>query len=260
MLVNQIQKLGQNVVALIAGLGRAFLLLFSALWHLPNPKKGGPLLINQLYAVGVLSLLIIVVSGTFIGMVLALQGYTILVGYGAEASLGPMVALSLLRELGPVVAALLFAGRAGSALTAEIGLMKATEQLSSLEMMAVDPLRRVVAPRFWAGFISLPLLAAIFSAVGILGAHLVGVDWLGVDGGTFWSVMQAQVDLKDDILNGVIKSLVFAFVVTWIAVYKGYDCEPTSEGISRATTATVVHSSLIVLGLDFVLTALMFTK
>ena len=169
-MLNQIQLLGRNIVRATSGLGRAFIMLFSALAHMPDPKKGGPLLISQLYAVGVLSLIIIVVSGTFIGMVLALQGYTILVGYGAEASLGPMVALSLLRELGPVVAALLFAGRAGSALTAEIGLMKATEQLSSLEMMAVDPLRRVIAPRFWAGFISLPLLAAIFSAVGILGA------------------------------------------------------------------------------------------
>jgi len=258
--MNEIALLGRKVVATIAGLGRAVMLLVSALAHTPNVRNGFPLLLNQLYAVGVLSLVIILVSGLFIGMVLALQGYTILVGYGAEASLGPMVALSLLRELGPVVAALLFAGRAGSALTAAIGLMKATEQLSSLEMMAVDPLRRIVAPRFWAGFISLPLLAAIFSAVGILGAHLVGVDWLGVDSGTFWSVMQAQVDFNKDILNGIIKSVVFAFVVTWIAVYKGYSCEPTSEGISRATTSTVVQSSLLVLFLDFVLTALMFTK
>ncbi|OKY26134.1 MULTISPECIES: lipid asymmetry maintenance ABC transporter permease subunit MlaE [Thalassotalea] len=258
--MNWLQSIGRKVIGRVSALGRAIIMLTSALAHVPDVKRGFPLLVQQLYAVGVLSLIIIVVSGTFIGMVLALQGYTILVGYGAEASLGPMVALSLLRELGPVVAALLFAGRAGSALTAEIGLMKATEQLSSLEMMAVDPLRRVIAPRFWAGFISLPLLAAIFSAVGILGAHLVGVDWLGVDSGTFWSVMQAQVSLEKDILNGVIKSIVFAFVVTWIAVYKGYDCVPTSEGISRATTATVVQSSLLVLGLDFILTALMFTK
>lgn len=255
-----LEQLGRNTLNLFAGLGRAVIILLSALGHWPNIRKGTPLLIKQLHAVGVMSLLIIVVSGLFIGMVLALQGYTILVGYGAEASLGPMVALSLLRELGPVVTALLFAGRAGSALTAEIGLMKATEQLSSMEMMAVDPLRRVIAPRFWAGFISLPLLAAIFSLVGILGAHLVGVDWLGVDSGTFWSVMQGQVDFRADVLNGVIKSIVFAFVVTWIAVYKGFDCEPTSEGISKATTATVVQSSLIVLGLDFILTALMFTN
>ncbi len=253
-------KLGHKTIALIAGLGRAVILLLSAILHVPSPRKGFPLLVKQLYSVGVMSLIITIVSGTFIGMVLALQGYTILVGYGAEASLGPMVALSLLRELGPVVAALLFAGRAGSALTAEIGLMKATEQLSSLEMMAIDPLRRVIAPRFWAGFISLPFLAAIFSTVGILGAHLVGVDWLGVDAGTFWSVMQDQVDFEKDILNGVIKSVVFAFVVTWIAVYKGYDCEPTSEGISKATTSTVVQSSLLVLCLDFILTALMFAR
>ncbi|MBU2925020.1 lipid asymmetry maintenance ABC transporter permease subunit MlaE [Colwellia sp. 4_MG-2023] len=259
-MMNQLQLLGRNTLALISGLGRAVIVLLSALLHIPNIRKGTPLLINQLYSIGVMSLVITVVSGGFIGMVLALQGYTILVSYGAEASLGPMVALSLLRELGPVVAALLFAGRAGSALTAEIGLMKATEQLSSLEMMAVDPLRRVIAPRFWAGFISLPLLAAIFSMVGILGAHLVGVDWLGVDSGTFWSVMQAQVDFNKDILNGIIKSVVFAFVVTWIAVYKGFDCEPTSEGISRATTSTVVQSSLLVLALDFVLTALMFAR
>jgi len=258
--MQQVQLLGRSSLAFISGLGRAVIVLLSALLHVPNLRKGTPLLLQQLYSVGVMSLIIIVVSGGFIGMVLALQGYTILVSYGAEASLGPMVALSLLRELGPVVAALLFAGRAGSALTAEIGLMKATEQLSSLEMMAVDPLRRVIAPRFWAGFISLPLLAAIFSMVGILGAHLVGVDWLGVDGGTFWSVMQDQVDFSKDILNGIIKSVVFAFVVTWIAVYKGYDCEPTSEGISRATTSTVVQSSLLVLALDFVLTALMFAR
>lgn len=258
--MQQLQLLGRNTLSLISGLGRAVIVLLSALLHVPNIRKGTPLLLQQLYSVGVMSLIIIIVSGGFIGMVLALQGYTILVGYGAEASLGPMVALSLLRELGPVVAALLFAGRAGSALTAEIGLMKATEQLSSLEMMAVDPLRRVIAPRFWAGFISLPLLAAIFSMVGILGAHLVGVDWLGVDSGTFWSVMQDQVDFSKDILNGIIKSVVFAFVVTWIAVYKGYDCEPTSEGISRATTSTVVQSSLLVLALDFILTALMFAR
>jgi len=258
--MNKLQALGQSIIHFVSGLGRAIILLVSAIVHVPNFRKGFPLLVKQLYSVGVLSLVIVMVSGLFIGMVISLQGYTILVGYGAEGSLGPMVALSLLRELGPVVAALLFAGRAGSALTAEIGLMKATEQLSSLEMMAIDPLRRVIAPRFWAGFISLPLLAAIFSAVGILGGHLVGVDWLGVDSGTFWSVMQAQVDFEKDILNGVIKSVTFAFVVTWIAVYKGYDCVPTSEGISRATTSTVVQSSLLVLGLDFVLTALMFAS
>ena len=252
-----LQMLGHKTLGRFAALGRSTQMLFGALCHLPNFRTGTPLLVRQLYMVGSQSLLIIMVSGLFIGMVLALQGYTVLVGYGAEDSLGPLVALSLLRELGPVVTALLFAGRAGSALTAEIGLMKATEQLSSLEMMAIDPLKRIIAPRFWAGFISMPLLALIFS---IIGAHLVGVDWLGVDTGSFWSIMQSQVSFQQDILNGMIKSFVFAIVVTWIALYKGYDCIPTSEGISKATTETVVHSSLAVLGFDFILTAVMFTS
>lgn len=257
-MISSIQSIGRNTLETLAGVGRALAMLLGAIFSVPNFKKGTPLLIKQLYMVGFLSLVIILVSGLFIGMVLALQGYTVLVDYGAEDSLGPLVALSLLRELGPVVTALLFAGRAGSALTAEIGLMKATEQLTSLEMMAVDPLKRVIAPRFWAGMISMPLLAMIFSAIAILGAHIVGVDWLGVDSGSFWSIMQAQVSFEKDILNGAIKAVVFAFVVTWIALYKGYDCVPTSEGISKATTETVVQSSLAVLGLDFVLTAIMF--
>ena len=198
------------------------------------------------------------VAGLFVGMVLGLQGYNTLIKYGTEESLGVGVALTLVRELGPVVSALLFAGRAGSALTAEIGLMKATEQLSAMEMMAVDPLHRVIAPRFLAGVIAMPLLAALFSAVGVLGGYFVGVGLLGVDTGTFWSQMQDSVDLYDDIMNGVIKSVVFGVVVTWIAVFEGYDTVPTSEGVSRATTRTVVHGSLAVLGLDFVLTALMF--
>ena len=252
-----LQQLGANTIGKIQSVGTASLMLWGALFALPRLKNIS-LIVHQIYVVGVQSLLIIMVSGLFIGMVMALQGYTILVNYGAEGSLGPMVALSLLRELGPVVTALLFAGRAGSALTAEIGLMKATEQLSSLEMMAIDPLRRVIAPRFWAGVISMPLLAIIFSAVGILGGHLVGVDWLGVDAGSYWSIMQATVDWDKDVLNGVIKSIVFALVVLWIALFKGYDAIPTSEGISKATTETVVYSSLAVLGLDFVLTALMF--
>ena len=253
-----LQNLGRKTIDKFSTVGRASLMLFGAIFTKPNPVKGFPLLIKQLYVVGVLSLIIILVSGLFIGMVLALQGYTVLVDYGAEGSLGQMVSLSLLRELGPVVTALLFAGRAGSALTAEIGLMKATEQLTSLEMMAVDPLKRVVAPRFWAGVISMPILAIMFSSIGLIGGHLVGVEWLGVDSGGFWSVMQASVDFQGDVLNGVIKSVVFAVVVTWIAIFKGYDAIPTSEGISQATTQTVVQSSLAVLGLDFVLTALMF--
>lgn len=255
--MNWLISLGATTLSRLSAIGNASLMLWGALFAVPR-LKNIPLIVQQVYVVGVQSLLIIIVSGLFIGMVMALQGYTILVNYGAEGSLGPMVALSLLRELGPVVTALLFAGRAGSALTAEIGLMKATEQLSSLEMMAVDPLRRIIAPRFWAGVISMPMLALIFSAVGILGGHLVGVDWLGVDSGSYWSIMQSTVEWDKDVVNGVIKSIVFALVVVWIALYKGYDAIPTSEGISKATTETVVFSSLAILGIDFVLTALMF--
>ncbi|OOF18479.1 ABC transporter permease [Salinivibrio sp. PR932] len=258
MIKTQIADVGRRAMGVAESMGRATFVMTGALVGKPQPSKTFPLLIKQLYSVGVRSLAIIIVSGLFIGMVLSLQGYLVLSDFGAETSLGQMVALSLLRELGPVVTALLFAGRAGSALTAEIGLMKATEQLSSLEMMAVDPLRRVVAPRFWAGVIAMPLLAVIFMLVGIWGGELVGVDWKGIDHGSFWSVMQASVDLGYDVGNALIKSVVFAIAVTWIALFNGYDATPTSEGISRATTRTVVHSSLAVLGLDFVLTALMF--
>ncbi|MFI0488020.1 MAG: lipid asymmetry maintenance ABC transporter permease subunit MlaE [Yersinia sp. (in: enterobacteria)] len=258
MLVQALASLGRRGIDFCASFGRAGLMLLNALVGRPEPRKQWPLLTKQLYSIGVQSLLIIVVSGLFIGMVIGLQGFLILTTYSAEASLGMMVSLSLLRELGPVVTALLFAGRAGSALTAEIGLMKATEQISSLEMMAIDPLRRVVAPRFWAGLISMPLLTAIFVAVGIWGGSVVGVDWKGIDAGFFWSAMQNAVDWRKDLLNCLIKSLVFAITVTWIALFNGYDAVPTSGGISRATTRTVVHSSLAVLGLDFVLTALMF--
>ncbi len=257
-MIGALRRLGRVGLAFFERLGRGHLFLLAVLGGLPGVIARPRLVVQQIHATGVLSLLIIVVSGLFVGMVLGLQGYNTLVDFGAEESLGVMVALSLVRELGPVVAALLFAGRAGSALTAEIGLMKATEQLSGMEMMAVDPVRRVVAPRFLGGFLAMPLLAAIFSAVGVLGGFFVGVGLLGVDEGAFWSQMQAKVDLHDDIANGVIKSIVFGFVVTWIAVFEGHDAEPTSEGVSRATTRTVVHASLAVLGLDFVLTALMF--
>ncbi len=258
MLLDMFARNGRRSLDWLSGVGAATLMLFGAIVAVPNLRKSFGLFISQVYVVGVRSLTIIAVSGLFIGMVLALQGYTVLVDYGAENSLGPMVGLSLLRELGPVVTALLFAGRAGSALTAEIGAMKATEQLSSMEMMAVDPLRRVIAPRFWAGFFCMPLLAAIFSAVGIIGGHLVGVEWLGIDGGNFWAIMQAQVSLTEDVLGGVFKSFVFAVVVTWIALYRGYSAIPTSDGISKATTDTVVQSSLAILGLDFVLTVFLF--
>ena len=257
-MIDRIAALGRSGLELLEALGRSGMVVFHALWAWPNLRTNFPLLVKQIYAVGVLSMVIIVVSGLFIGMVLALQGYNILNRYGSEQALGQMVALTLLRELGPVVTALLFAGRAGSALTAEIGLMKTTEQLASMEMIGVDPLRRIVSPRFWAGFICMPTLALIFSSVGVLGAYAVGVLWLGVDGGSFWSNMQNSVEGGDDVLNGVIKSVVFGIVVTWIAVFQGYDTVPTSEGISRATTRTVVYASLAVLGLDFILTAVMF--
>ncbi len=257
-MLDWLQGLGRFGLNFFERTGRANLLLLSILAGLPSLLPRPRLVIQQVFSIGVLSLLIIVVSGTFVGMVLGLQLYNTLVDFGAEASLGPVVALTLVRELGPVVTALLFAGRAGSALTAEIGLMKATEQLSGMEMMAVDPVRRVLAPRFVGGVIAMPLLAAIFSAVGIYGGYFVGVGLLGVDQGSYWSQMQSMVDFHDDVRNGLIKSLVFGMVATWIAVFEGYDAVPTSEGVSRATTRTVVHSSLAVLGLDFVLTALMF--
>jgi phospholipid/cholesterol/gamma-HCH transport system permease protein len=217
------------------------------------------LVTTQIHFIGNYSLLLIAVSGLFVGFVLGLQGYYTLNKYGSEQALGLLVALSLTRELGPVVTALLFAGRAGTSLTAEIGLMKAGEQLSAMEMMAVNPLQRVLAPRFWAGVIAMPVLAAIFSAVGIFGGYVVGVLMIGVDEGAFWSQMQGGVDVWNDVLNGVLKSIVFGFAVTFIAVYQGYQSQPTPEGVARATTRTVVIASLSVLWLDFLLTALMFS-
>lgn len=253
-----LQYLGRTTRASFTKLGRGTFFLFHTLAGLGSILPRPRLILNQMYSVGVLSFLIITISGLFVGMVLGLQGYYILSDFGAEETLGAMVAASLVRELGPVVTALLFAGRAGSALTAEIGLMKATEQLSGMEMMAVDPIKRIISPRFLAGFLSMPLLAALFSMIGILGGLMVGVGLLGVDEGAYWSQMQASMDFHDDIVNGVIKSIVFGFVATWIALFEGYDTIPTSEGVSRATTRTVVNSAFSILGLDFILTALMF--
>ena len=256
--MNFFQLIGQASLKSLAKLGRASLFFISILSGIGYLLLRPGLFIRQLYSVGVLTFWLIAISGLFVGMVLGLQGVYTLSTFGAESSLGIMVAASLVRELGPVVSALLFAGRAGSALTAEIGLMKATEQLSGMEMMAIDPLKYIVAPRFFAGFIALPLLAAIFSAAGILGGHLAGVDLLHVDSGAYWSQMQAAIDFNDDIVNGVIKSVVFAWLVSWIALFEGYDALPTSEGISRATTRTVVNSAFAILVFDFLLTALMF--
>ena len=215
------------------------------------------LVMREVYFSGVLSLVIIIVSGLFIGMVLGLQGFETLQKYGATESIGVLVALSLVRELGPVVSALLFASRAGSAITAEIGLMKVTEQLTAMDMMAVSPMARVVAPRFWAGVISMPLLSALFAAMGVFGGYIVGVVLIGVDNGAFWSQMQAAVDFRYDVLNGVVKSFVFGIAVTVIATFEGYDAPPTAEGVSRATTRTVVSSALTILALDLILTSFM---
>lgn len=258
MRFDSLARLGRLGLGALERLGRAHLLLVGIVLGFGEILRRPSLLWAQLFNIGVLSLLIVGVSGLFVGMVLGLQGYYVLAQFGAEQSLGVMVATSLVRELGPVVTALLVAGRAGSALTAEIGLMKATEQLSGLEMMAVDPIRRILTPRFFGGVLAMPLLAAMFSAVGVIGGYFVGVGLLGVDDGAFWSQMQSKVDFEEDVVNGMIKSLVFGVVVTWIALFQGYDSVPTAEGVSRATTRSVVHAALVVLGVDFVLTALMF--
>jgi phospholipid/cholesterol/gamma-HCH transport system permease protein len=256
-MMERLNQLGQQSLFVISRIGRSGVLLSRILFHAPDVRKGFPLVMQQVYFEGVLSLLIIIVSSLFIGMVLALQGYHTLAKFGASAQLGPLVALSVTRELGPVVTAILFAGRAGSAVTAEIGLMQATEQLSSMEMMAVDPIRRVISPRFWGGCIAVPLLTLIFNMVAIYGAYLVGVKWLGVEAGVFWSNMQASVEWRSDIINGILKSVVFGVATAWIAVTQGYFASPTSSGIATATTRSVVYASLMVLGLDFILTAMM---
>jgi phospholipid/cholesterol/gamma-HCH transport system permease protein len=250
--------LGESVTSRLWRLGFASRFFLAVLLNSGTAFRRIHLTIREVYFSGVQSLIIILVSGLFVGMVLGLQGYETLQRFGSASALGTLVALTLVRELGPVVAALLFASRAGSAITAEIGLMKATEQLSAMEMMAVNPIARVVAPRFWAGVISMPLLAALFSAMGVFGGYLIGVQQIGVDAGTFWSQMQASVDVRLDVVNGIIKSAVFGVIVTWIAVFEGYDCDPTAEGVSGATTRTVVTSSLAILAADFFLTAFMF--
>ena len=253
-----VRNLGHHAIDGVLRLGYATRFIALTLMHSGTSFRRLHLIVRELYFTGVQSMIIILVSGLFVGMVLGFQGYQTLNTYGSESALGVLVALSLVRELGPVVSALLFASRAGSAMTAEIGLMKTTEQLSAMEMMAVDPIARVVAPRFWAGVISMPLLAAMFSAMGVYGGYLIGVVLIGVDDGSFWSQMQSAVDLREDIVNGVIKSIVFGFAVTSIALFEGYDALPTAEGVSGATTRTVVTSSLAILGLDFILTAFMF--
>lgn len=258
MLFGAIEKLGRGVRLTVNQVGRFTLFFLRLLSQSGIVLRRPRLLTQQVHFIGNHSLLIIVVSGLFVGFVLGLQGYYTLNRYGSEEALGLLVALSLTRELGPVVTALLFAGRAGTSLTAEIGLMKAGEQLAAMEVMAVDPVRRVLAPRLWGGIIAMPVLAAVFSMVGIIGGWVVGVLLIGVDAGAFWSQMQDGVDVWKDVFNGVIKSVVFGVAVTLIALFEGWQAKPTPEGVARATTRTVVTGSLAVLGLDFVLTALMF--
>jgi phospholipid/cholesterol/gamma-HCH transport system permease protein len=260
MIADFLSSLGETIREFIADLGFATRTFFAVLRASGGLWRRLRLVTDQIHFIGNYSLVIIAVSGLFVGFVLGLQGYYTLNKYGSEQALGLLVALSLTRELGPVVTALLFAGRAGTSLTAEIGLMKAGEQLSAMEMMAVNPLQRVLAPRFWAGVIAMPVLATIFSAVGIIGGYIVGVQLIGVDEGAFWSQMQAGVDIWKDVANGVIKSVVFGFAVTFIALFQGYQAQPTPEGVARATTRTVVIGSLTVLWLDFLLTALMFNQ
>ncbi len=253
-----VRRIGHAAVDRIWRLGFATRFFWAILCYSGASFRRLHLTIREIYFSGVLSLSIITISGLFVGLVLGLQGYETLQRYGSTEALGILVALSLTRELGPVVAGLLFASRAGSSITAEIGLMKATEQLKAMDMMAVNPIARVVAPRFWGGVIAMPLLAAMFSAMGVLGGWLVGVVLIGVDDGAFWSQMQAGVDFRYDIWNGVVKSIVFGIAVSLIAVFEGYDSEPTAEGVSRAITRTVVTSALSILALDFILTSFMF--
>ena len=255
-----LRRLGATTINALWRLGFATRFLVATVRHTPAAFRRLPLTVREIYFAGVLSLTIILVSGLFVGMVLGLQGYDTLARFGSSEALGVLVALSLVRELGPVVAALLFASRAGSAITAEIGLMKATEQLDAMEMMAVDPIARVIAPRFWGGVLAMPLLGMLFTATGIIGGFLIGVVMIGVDAGQFWSQMQSAVDLRQDVLNGVFKSFVFGIAVTWIAVFEGYEAPPTAEGVSGATTRTVVTSALVILALDFVLTSFMFMR
>lgn len=257
--IAQLTSFGARVKTYLSSIGYAFRLFVKLTALLPTALKRFGLIRDQIHFLGNYSLAIIGISGLFVGFVFGLQGYYTLQRYGSAEALGLLVTLSLVRELGPVVTALLFAGRAGTSLTAEIGLMKAGEQISVMEMMAVDPIARILAPRFWAGVITMPMLAAVFSAMGIIGGWVVGVLMIGVDAGSFWSQIQGGVDVWQDVGNGVIKSIVFGFTCTFIALYQGYVSHPTPEGVSQATTRTVVMSSLAVLGLDFMLTAMMFS-
>lgn len=255
-LINIFANIGKRVLFFLSSLGRSTLFLSRVIYSIPFLFFRPSLVVKQIFSVGVLTIVIVIVAGFFVGMVMSLQGYNILVRFNSESSLGIMIGLTLVRELGPVITGLLFVGRAGSALTAELGLMKATEQFSSMEMMAIDPFKHIYAPRFVAGLISMPLLAILFSSVGILSGYFIGVGLLKVDSGAFWSQMQGSVDFYNDFLNGVWKSIAFGFTSTWVAIYQGYNAIPTAEGVGRATTQSVVNASLLVLALNFIITAI----
>ena len=257
--MNALAALGARTLGVLRAFGHAAFFFMELVRAIPAAMRRFGLVVTQIHAIGNLSLVIILSSGLAVGFVLALQMYYALVAYGAAESLGLIVNLALVRELGPVVTGLLFAGRAGTSLTAEIGLMKAGEQLAAMEMMAIDPKSRVLAPRFLAGMISMPILAVLFSAIGILGAYVVAVMLIGVDAGNFWSIMQSKVDVWRDVGNGIVKSAVFGVICTFVALYQGYETQSTPEGVAYATTRTVVMSSLGILGMDFILTALMFS-
>lgn len=257
-IINKIEKTGAWFIELIIKIGKAGLLIKSIITKNISIKKNIRAYIKQIYFIGVLSLGIIIISGLFIGMVVGIQGYYILKNYGAEQVIGQMTSLTIIRELGPVISALLFTGRTGTAITAEIGLMECTEQLSSIEMMGIDSIKKIIAPRFWAGIISMIILSLIFIVIAILGSYISTVQWLKVDSNSFWTSIQENINLYIDIINSVIKSTIFGFIITWISVFQGLNCKPTAEGIFTATTNTVVYSSFAILGLNFFLTTIMF--
>jgi phospholipid/cholesterol/gamma-HCH transport system permease protein len=250
-----LHELIESLLAALTEIGAMVCFLGRMLAGTPRALLRFGLVTEQIYNAGALSLVIIMLSGLFVGMVLGLQGFQLLQRFGSEEALGTAATIGLVKELGPVVTALLFAGRAGTALASELGLMRATDQLSAMEMMAVDPIQRVVVPRFLGGVIAMPLLAGIFSMIGIYGAQLVGVQFMRVDAGSFWSQMRSGVELVD-VQEGIVKSLVFGVACSLIAVYEGYFAVPTAEGVGRATTRTVVTSAVVTLFLDYLITAM----
>lgn len=260
LIFNTIESLGIKIIDFIIEVGSAIFLLKNIFTRKKIPKRNIREFLKQIYFIGVLSLGIIILSGFFIGMVVGLQGYSILKKFGTEDIIGQMTALTIIRELGPVVSGLLFTGRTGASLTAEICLMKSTEQLASMEMMGIDPIKKIIMPRFLAGIISMVILSLIFIVVAVLGSYISTVLWLDVDNGAFWNNIKENIDFRIDIINSFIKSLIFGFIITWISVFQGVKSESTNSGIAFATTNSVVYSSFAILGLNFFLTAIMFRE